>query len=82
MMQPIPSPKPTAPPLHLPLQRPYGAPLLQPFPHPNQPPSLTPTTPSNRPVITRDKVQDTLVRLVQNPQFIDMFYEELLKGTS
>ncbi|KAL5710532.1 hypothetical protein ACHQM5_021081 [Ranunculus cassubicifolius] len=82
MMQPIPSPKPTAPPLHLPLQRPYGTPLLQPFPPPNPPPSLTPTTPSNGPVITRDKVRDTLVRLVQNPQFIDMFYEELLKGTS
>ncbi|KAF5188390.1 mRNA-decapping enzyme-like protein [Thalictrum thalictroides] len=81
LMPPTPSSKPTAASPH-PLvspQRPYGAPVLQPFPPPTPPVSLTPT---NGPIITRDKVRDTLMRLVQNHQFIDMFYEELSKGTN
>ncbi|XP_068659272.1 mRNA-decapping enzyme-like protein [Aristolochia californica] len=70
---------PTAPPLHPPvaLQRPYGTPLLQPFPPPTPSPSLTPT-PNYGPVITREKVRDALVRLVQNNQFIDMVYREIV----
>lgn len=50
------------------LQRPYGAPLLQPFPPPTPPPSLTPTSvpaPHYGPVISRDKVRDALLVLVQ-----------------
>uniref|UniRef100_A0A1D1ZLL0 mRNA-decapping enzyme-like protein n=1 Tax=Anthurium amnicola TaxID=1678845 RepID=A0A1D1ZLL0_9ARAE len=82
-MPPITSSVPTAPPLHPPvtLQRPYGAPLLQPFPPPTPPPSLAPTT-NYGPVITRDKVRDALLRLVQNNQFIDMVYREMLNSHS
>ncbi|KAF9605842.1 hypothetical protein IFM89_018862 [Coptis chinensis] len=74
---------PTAPPLQSPvsLQLPYGAPILQAFPPPTPPPSLSPTTPINGLGVTRDKGRDTLRRLVQNNQFVDMFYEEFLKGT-
>lgn len=66
MMPPLASSMPTAPPLHPPLtmQRPYGTPLLQPFPPPTPPPSLTPT-PNYSLVITRDRVQDALLKLVQ-----------------
>ncbi|PKA47531.1 mRNA-decapping enzyme-like protein [Apostasia shenzhenica] len=66
MMPPITSFAPTAPPLHPPLtmQRPYGTPLLQPFPPPTPPPSLTPT-PNYAPVISRDKIRDALLKLVQ-----------------
>ncbi|PKU85240.1 mRNA-decapping enzyme-like protein [Dendrobium catenatum] len=66
LMPPISSSVPTAPPLHPPvtMQRPYGTPLLQPFPPPNPPPSLTPTQ-NYGSVITRDKVRDALLRLVQ-----------------
>lgn len=65
MIPQISSSMPTAPPLHPPLtmQQPYGTPLLQPFPPPTPPPSLTPA-PSG-PVITKDKVRDALLRLVQ-----------------
>ena len=61
---------PTAPPLNPSgnLQRPYGAPLLQPFPPPTPPPSLTPTSlpsPTYGPVISREKVRDALLSLVQ-----------------
>ncbi|PIA28175.1 hypothetical protein AQUCO_07200073v1 [Aquilegia coerulea] len=82
LMPPTPSSMPTAAPPH-PLvspQRPYGAPVLQPFPPPTPPLSLTPITSTNGPIITRDKVRDMLMRLVQNHQFIDMFYEEFSKG--
>lgn len=79
LMPPISSSVPAAPPLHPPvtMQRPYGTPLLQPFPPPNPPPSLTPTQ-NYGPAITRDKVRDALLRLVQNNQFIDLVYRELL----
>lgn len=79
MMPPTPS-VPTAPPLHpsVTMQRPYGAPLLQPFPPPTPPPSFTP--PANGPVISKDKVRDALLRLVQNNQFIDMVYGEMLNA--
>ncbi|KAJ6801514.1 mRNA-decapping enzyme-like protein isoform X2 [Iris pallida] len=80
LMPPITSSVPTAPPLHPPvtMQRPYGTPLLQPFPPPAPPPSLTPV-PSG-PIITKEKVRDALSRLVQNNQFIDMVYREMLNA--
>ncbi|KAJ6816354.1 mRNA-decapping enzyme-like protein isoform X2 [Iris pallida] len=80
LMPPITSLVPTAPPLHPPvtMQRPYGTPLLQPFPPPTPPPSLTPV-PSG-PIITKEKVRDALSRLVQNNQFIDMVYREMLNA--
>ncbi|AQK39326.1 mRNA-decapping enzyme-like protein [Zea mays] len=71
---------PTAPPLHptsTAAQHPsYGTPLLQPFPAPSPPPSLTPAH-NDGLVISRDKVKDTLQRLVQNDEFIDLIYREL-----
>ncbi|XP_044506318.1 mRNA-decapping enzyme-like protein [Mangifera indica] len=75
---------PTAAALQLPLnlQRPYGTPMLQPFPPPTPPPSLTPAgapTSSDRHLITREKVHDALLMLVQDDQFIDQFYQALLK---
>ncbi|KAG7961464.1 hypothetical protein I3843_09G017100 [Carya illinoinensis] len=84
MMQPISSSVPTAPALHPPLnlQRPYGTPMLQPFPPPTPPPSLTPSSaPQNdAPFISRDRVRDALVMLVQDDQFVDMFYKALVKA--
>lgn len=71
VMPPISSPMPNFAALHAPpnLQRTYGTPLLQPFPPPNPPPSLTPTqsppAASDGPIITRDKVRDALLMLVQ-----------------
>jgi mRNA-decapping enzyme 1B len=61
---------PTAPPLHPTgsVQRPYGTPMLQPFPPPTPPPSLTPVPsplPNYVPVISREKVRDALLVLVQ-----------------
>ncbi|KAI3523177.1 hypothetical protein L1887_01234 [Cichorium endivia] len=67
------------PPLNV--QRNIGIPLLQPFPPPTPPPSLTPTSnsaPFHAP-LTREKVRDALVMLSQDNQFIDMFYQALLK---
>ncbi|KAK4370621.1 hypothetical protein RND71_010096 [Anisodus tanguticus] len=81
LLPPVSSSVPTVSPL-LPLgnlQRPYGAPLLQPFP----PPSLTPTfapTPNYGPVVSRDKVREALVMLVQDDQFIDMVYQAVLNA--
>ncbi|XP_057438860.1 mRNA-decapping enzyme-like protein [Lotus japonicus] len=66
-------------PLILPNQ--YGTPVFQHFPPPNPPLSLNPIpspTP-NRPVISRDKVRDALLSLVQDDQFIDMVFQKLLK---
>ncbi|KAK4749282.1 hypothetical protein SAY87_026731 [Trapa incisa] len=62
-------------------QRPYGTPLLQPFPPPTPSLSLTPTPtlPDDTPFINRDRVRDALLKLVQDDQFIDMFYKVLLK---
>ncbi|XP_074572654.1 mRNA-decapping enzyme-like protein [Curcuma longa] len=78
---PVSSSVPTAPPLHPPvtMQRPYGTPLLQPFPPPAPSASLTPG-PNFAPVITRDKVRDALLRLVQNNDFIDLIYREMLNA--
>ncbi|CAL9119255.1 unnamed protein product [Musa acuminata var. zebrina] len=65
-MPPVSSSIPAAPPLHPPvtMQRPYGTLLLQPFPPPTPSASLTPT-PNYGPVITKDKVRDALLKLVQ-----------------
>ena len=74
---------PMVPPLNPlpPLQPSYGAPLLQPFPPPAPSQSLTPaSTMSQGPVITRDKIRDILVQLVQNEHFIDMVYCEVLNA--
>ncbi|GAB2234818.1 hypothetical protein Drorol1_Dr00004084 [Drosera rotundifolia] len=47
------------------------------FPPPNPPPSLTPVVaPANYgPVISRDKVKDALLLLVQDDRYIDMVYQ-------
>ncbi|KAF9591403.1 hypothetical protein IFM89_004101 [Coptis chinensis] len=74
---------PSAPPMHPPvnLQRPYGTPMLQPFPPPTPSPSLTPApTPNYGPVISKDKVREALMRVLQKDEFIDMFYQELLNA--
>ncbi|KAH9659774.1 mRNA-decapping enzyme-like protein [Citrus sinensis] len=81
MMQLFSSSTPTAPPLNPPpsLQRPYGAPVLQPFQPPTPPPSLTPAlTSDSGPFISKEKVRETLLVLVQDNQFIDMVYRALL----
>ncbi|KAH9659773.1 mRNA-decapping enzyme-like protein [Citrus sinensis] len=68
MMQLFSSSTPTAPPLNPPpsLQRPYGAPVLQPFQPPTPPPSLTPAlTSDSGPFISKEKVRETLLVLVQ-----------------
>lgn len=85
IMPPVSSSMPSAPPLHPHgnLQRPYGAPLLQPFPPPTPPPSLTPSTtpaPSYGPIISREKVRDALLILVQDNQFIDMVHRALMNA--
>ncbi|ESW22046.1 hypothetical protein PHAVU_005G122100 [Phaseolus vulgaris] len=83
MIPPASSSTPTAPPLHpaVNVQRPYGAPLLQPFPPPNPPPSLAPApSPNYSPVISREKVREALLVLVQDNQFIDMVYRALLNA--
>lgn len=58
-----------------------GAPMLQPFPPPSPPISLTPIhSPSpNQGSLSRDQVRDALLVLVQENQFIEMFYQALLK---
>ncbi|XP_071908462.1 mRNA-decapping enzyme-like protein isoform X2 [Coffea arabica] len=59
----------SSPALHplLNLQRPHGTPMLQPFPPPTPPPSLTanPTTVTEYGPVTREKVRDALLMLVQ-----------------
>ncbi|KAM2104639.1 hypothetical protein ACFX1R_015218 [Malus domestica] len=85
VIPPTSSSVPPAAALHPPLnlQRPYGTPMLQPFPPPTPPPSLTPNSappaPSDGPLISREKVREALVMLVQDDQFIDMLYQALLK---
>ncbi|KAK1389666.1 mRNA-decapping enzyme-like protein [Heracleum sosnowskyi] len=72
---------PTAIHPHPSVQRSHGAPMLQPFPPPSPPVSLTPIpSPSpNHGSISRDQVRDALLVLVQENQFIEMFYQALLK---
>ncbi|KAK8633121.1 hypothetical protein V6N13_013975 [Hibiscus sabdariffa] len=84
MMPPPSASNPTVSALHPPInpQRPYGTPLLQPFPPPTPPASLTPGAPPtlhNGSLISRDKVRDALLMLVQDDRFIDMFYQALQK---
>lgn len=68
LIPPVSSPVPPSAAVHHSQNLPheYGTPLLQPFPPPS-PPSLTPLSISmlNRPVISRDKVRDALISLVQ-----------------
>ncbi|GAA0171929.1 mRNA capping factor [Lithospermum erythrorhizon] len=79
---PISSTLPTSALHPLDMQRPHGTPLLQPFPPPTPPPSLTPNSnsaPSYGP-LTRQNVREALLNLVQDNQFIEMFYQALQKG--
>jgi mRNA-decapping enzyme 1B len=39
--------------------------MLQPFPPPTPPPSLTPSSTATTPLISRDKVRDALLMLIQ-----------------
>ncbi|KDO40868.1 hypothetical protein CISIN_1g046864mg, partial [Citrus sinensis] len=56
-----------------------ASPVLQPFPPPTPPPSLTAALTSNsRPFISKEKVRETLLVLVQDNQFLDMVYRALL----
>ncbi|KAJ4766720.1 mRNA-decapping enzyme-like protein [Rhynchospora pubera] len=80
--QPVPQPTETS------VTRPYAAPpLLQPFPPPTPPPSLAPVPSVSGPsahgsvIISRDKLRDALGRLVQNDQFIDMLYREIMNNS-
>ncbi|XP_039793871.1 mRNA-decapping enzyme-like protein isoform X2 [Panicum virgatum] len=70
LLQPF--PLPTASP-----SPPYGTPLLQPFPPPNPSPSLA-SAPVYNPALSRDKVRDALLRLVENDEFIDLVYREIV----
>ncbi|KAK1287612.1 mRNA-decapping enzyme-like protein [Acorus calamus] len=83
IMPPVSSSIPSAPPVQPPvtMQHPHGTPLLQPYPPPTPPPSLTPA-PTYGPVFTREKVRDALLKLVQNDNFIDMVYREMLNSHS
>ncbi|KAK1323775.1 mRNA-decapping enzyme-like protein [Acorus calamus] len=83
IMPPVSSSIPSAPPVQPPvtMQHPHGTPLLQPYPPPTPPPSLTPA-PTYGPVFTRDSVRDALLKLVQNDNFIDMVYREMLNSHS
>ncbi|KAK4764548.1 hypothetical protein SAY86_025638 [Trapa natans] len=76
MVPPVSLSIPTAPLLHshINLQRPYGALALQPFPPPIPPLSLSPPTVPNGnygPIITRDKVREALLVLVQSISLSD-----------
>uniref|UniRef100_A0A804MMA8 WH1 domain-containing protein n=1 Tax=Zea mays TaxID=4577 RepID=A0A804MMA8_MAIZE len=61
LLQPFPLPTASSPP--------YGTPLLQPFPPPNPSPSLA-SAPVLSPALTRDKVRDALLRLVEVHCFV------------
>ncbi|NP_001136585.1 mRNA-decapping enzyme-like protein isoform X1 [Zea mays] len=69
LLQPFPLPTASSPP--------YGTPLLQPFPPPNPSPSLA-SAPVLSPALTRDKVRDALLRLVENDEFVDLVYREIM----
>ncbi|KAL5197337.1 hypothetical protein ABZP36_000849 [Zizania latifolia] len=72
LLQPFPLPTSSPSP-------PYGTPLLQPFPPPNPSPSLA-SAPVHSPVLSRDKVRDAILRLVESDDFIDLVYREIMKG--
>ncbi|TYI67338.1 hypothetical protein E1A91_D08G010900v1 [Gossypium mustelinum] len=85
ILPPVSTSSPTAPLLNPPLslQRPHGAPLLQPFPPPAPSPSLTPApVPTHNYVLTisREKVRDALLALIQDNRFIDMVHRALLNA--
>ncbi|XVF69217.1 hypothetical protein PTKIN_Ptkin11bG0063100 [Pterospermum kingtungense] len=81
---PVSTSLPTASLLNPPLtqQRLYGPPLLQPFPPPAPSPSLTPPIPTQNYglSISREKVRDALLALIQDNQFIDMVHRALLNA--
>ncbi|KAF9615879.1 hypothetical protein IFM89_026805 [Coptis chinensis] len=55
--------------------------MLQLFPLPTPSPSLTPApTPNYGLVISKDKVREAVMRVLQKDEFIDMFYQELLNA--
>ncbi|KAK8615316.1 hypothetical protein V6N13_069091 [Hibiscus sabdariffa] len=72
IVPPVSTSSPSAP---LSLQRLYGAPLLQPFPPPTPSPLLTPQN-----FISREKVREALLALIQDNQFIDMVHRALLNA--
>lgn len=85
IVPPVSTTLPTAPLLNPPLsvQRLYGAPLLQPFPPPAPSPSLTPAPVPMQNYglsISREKVRDALMALIQDNQFIDMVHRALLNA--
>ncbi|XP_049407049.1 mRNA-decapping enzyme-like protein isoform X1 [Solanum stenotomum] len=68
---------------HVNPQRPHGTPLVQPFRPPTSPPFLTSTQiPPQSVTLSREKVQDMLLMLVQDNQFIDLVYQKLLNAHS
>ncbi|KAL4309597.1 hypothetical protein GQ457_01G037850 [Hibiscus cannabinus] len=76
---------PTAPLLNPPLnlQRLHGAPLLQPFPPPTPSPSLTPApvlTQNYGLSISKEKVREALLALIQDNQFVDMVHRAMLNA--
>ncbi|CAH9078937.1 unnamed protein product [Cuscuta epithymum] len=81
-MNPMPTSIQTMPSLNPPpltQQRPHGAPILQPFPPPTPPLSLTSNPTPINVTLSREKVRDALLMLVQDNQFIDLVYQTLSK---
>ncbi|MCD7449666.1 mRNA-decapping enzyme 1B [Datura stramonium] len=65
---------------HVNPQHPHSTSLVQPFPPPTPPPFLSSTQiPPNSGTLSREKVQDVLLMLVQDNEFIDLVYRALLK---
>ncbi|GMJ00838.1 decapping 1 [Hibiscus trionum] len=82
IVPPVSTSSPTDPLLNPPLnlQRLHGAPLLQPFPPPTPSPSLTPAPQNYGLSISREKVREALLALIQDNQFIDMVHRALLNA--
>ncbi|GMI74308.1 decapping 1 [Hibiscus trionum] len=85
IVPPFSTSSPTAPLLNPPLSLPrlHGSPLLQPFPPPAPSPSLTPApapTQNYGSSISREKVREALLALIQDNQFIDMVHRALLNA--
>ncbi|PHU06402.1 mRNA-decapping enzyme-like protein [Capsicum chinense] len=68
---------------HVNPRHPHGTPLVQPFSPAASSPFLTSTQiPPNSGTLSREKIQDVLLMLVQDNQFVDLVYQALLKGHS